>query len=57
MEKSNEIVIVKLTNPNYMKMIEIAVEIGKPVLIENVLEDLDAPLDPIISKQIYKQGS
>lgn len=38
-------------------MIEIAVEVGKPVLIENVLEDLDPPLDPILLKQIYKQGS
>lgn len=56
MEKSNDIVIVRLTNPNYMKMIEIAIEIGKPILIENVQEELDAPLDPILLKQIYTQG-
>lgn len=56
MEKSNDISIVKLTNPNYMKYIEVCIYLGKPVLIENVLEDLDAPLDPILLKQIYKQG-
>lgn len=56
MEKSNDIIIVKLTNPNYMKMIEVGIEIGKPVLVENVLEDLDPPLDPILLKQIYNQG-
>lgn len=56
MEKSNDIVIVKLTNPNYMKMVEIAIEMGKPILIENVQEDLDPPLDPILLKQIYTQG-
>uniref|UniRef100_A0A2S2QQU5 Dynein heavy chain 7, axonemal n=1 Tax=Sipha flava TaxID=143950 RepID=A0A2S2QQU5_9HEMI len=56
MEKSNDIVIVKLTNPNYMKIIEIAIEIGKPILIENVQEELDPPLDPILLKQIYRQG-
>lgn len=28
--------------------------VGKPVLIENVLEDLPAPLDPILMKNIYK---
>lgn len=57
MEKSNDIIIVKLTNPNYMKSIEIAVEAGKPVLIENVLEDLDSPLDPILLKQVYNEGT
>jgi len=57
MEKSNDIVIVKLTNSNYMKIIELAIEVGNPVLIENVLEDLDSPLDPILLKQVYKQGN
>lgn len=57
MEKSNDIIIVKLSNKNYMKSIEIGIENGKPVLIENVLEDLDAPLDPILLKQIYNQGN
>lgn len=56
MEKSNDMVIVKLTNPNYMKMVEIAIEVGKPILIENIQEDLDPPLDPILLKQIYTQG-
>lgn len=57
MEKSNDIVIVKLTDPNYMRMMEIAIEIGKPVLIENVSENLDPPLDPILFKQVYQQGN
>jgi len=57
MEKSNDIVIVKLSNPNYMKKIELCIEVGKPILIENVLEDLDPPLDPILLKQIFNQGS
>lgn len=57
MEKSNDISIVKLTNSNYMKVIELAIEVGNPVLIENVLEDLDSPLDPILLKQVYKQGN
>lgn len=57
MEKSNDIVIVKLTDPNYMRMMEVAIEVGKPVLIENVSEDLDPPLDPILFKQVYQQGN
>lgn len=57
MEKSNNIIIVKLTNPNYIKSIEIAIETGKPVLVENVLEDLDPSLDPILLKQVYNEGN
>lgn len=56
LEKYNDIIIIKLTNPNYMKSIEVGIEVGKPVLIENVLEDLDLPLDPILLKMVYKQG-
>lgn len=57
MEALNDIIIVKLTNPNYMKSIEHGIEVGKPVLIENVYEVLDPPLDPILLKQTYKQGN
>ncbi|VVC38423.1 Dynein heavy chain, coiled coil stalk,P-loop containing nucleoside triphosphate hydrolase,Dynein heavy [Cinara cedri] len=56
MEKSNDISIVKMTSQNYMKYLEVCIELGKPVLIENVLENLDAPLDPILLKLFYKQG-
>ncbi|XP_076756861.1 dynein heavy chain at 62B [Xylocopa sonorina] len=57
MEKQNELEIIKLTDANYMNIIEQALEYGKPVLIENVLEDLTPPLDPILTKAIYKMGS
>ncbi|VVC44482.1 Dynein heavy chain, domain-2,Dynein heavy chain domain,Dynein heavy chain, P-loop containing D4 domain,P- [Cinara cedri] len=57
MEKSNDIIIVKLTNSNYMKSIEAGIELGKPVLIENVSEDLHTPLDPVLLKQTYNEGN
>ena len=31
-------------------------QFGKPVLLENVLESLDASLEPLLQKQIFKQG-
>lgn len=40
-----------------MKKIEIAIEEGRPVFIENILEELEAPLDPILLRQTYKQGN
>nr|XP_050853938.1 dynein axonemal heavy chain 12-like isoform X4 [Vespula vulgaris] len=54
MEKQSELEIVKVTDKNYMNIIEQAIEYGKPVLIENILEDLPAPLDPILMRNIYK---
>jgi dynein heavy chain len=38
-----------------MKKIENSIEDGHPVLIENIQEELEAPLDPLLSKQMYKQ--
>ncbi|XP_034943575.1 dynein heavy chain 12, axonemal [Chelonus insularis] len=52
MEKLSELEVVKL-NDNYMKIIEQCIEYGKPVLIENILEELDTSLDPILMKNIY----
>ncbi|XP_015126095.2 dynein heavy chain 12, axonemal [Diachasma alloeum] len=54
MEKASELEVVKLTDKNYMDIMEQCVEFGKPILIENIAEDLDAPLDPILTKNTYK---
>jgi dynein heavy chain, axonemal len=40
-----------------MKKIEMAIEDGHPVLIENIQQELEAPLDPILTRQIYKQSN
>jgi dynein heavy chain, axonemal len=50
------LVIVKLTNANYMRSLENAIQFGKPVLLENVPETLDATLEPLLLKQTFKQG-
>lgn len=56
MEKANDLSVTKLTDPNYMKILEPSLEYGMPALIENILEDLEAPLDPILMKNTYIQG-
>jgi dynein heavy chain len=55
-EKDNQIDIVKLTDDNLVRTLENAIRFGKPLLIENVPEELDPILDSVLQKQIYKQS-
>jgi dynein heavy chain len=56
MEKSNGLVVCKLSDENFARSLETAVEFGKPVLLENVRESLDASLEGLLLKQTFKQG-
>ena len=55
-ERDNNLQVVKLTNPDYMRTMENCIQFGTPVLIENVGEELDPSLEPLLLKQTFKQG-
>lgn len=55
MEKNNRLQVIKLTDANYVRVLENAITFGTPVILENIGEDLDAVLDPILAKNIFKQ--
>ncbi|XP_014255049.1 dynein heavy chain 3, axonemal isoform X1 [Cimex lectularius] len=57
MERANKMIVTKLSDGNYMHYVERAVERGYPILFENILETIDAPLEPILLKNIFKQGA
>uniref|UniRef100_A0A3B1J9K5 Dynein, axonemal, heavy chain 3 n=1 Tax=Astyanax mexicanus TaxID=7994 RepID=A0A3B1J9K5_ASTMX len=42
MEKANKLSVIKLSNSNYVRTLENAIQFGTPVLLENVGEELDA---------------
>lgn len=42
--------------PDYMRIVEKAVQFGKPVLLQNILEVIDPSLNPILNKAVIKQG-
>lgn len=44
MEKDNHLSVIKLTDANYMRKVEVCIEHGLPVLLENILEGIDASL-------------
>jgi dynein heavy chain len=56
MEKENKLVIIKLSDTNYSRALENAIQFGTPVLLENVGEELDPVLQPILLKATFKQG-
>ena len=56
MEKEAGLLVVKLSDANYLRTLENAVQFGKPVLLENVMESLDASLEPLLQRQTFKQG-
>lgn len=39
-----------------MKTVEKAVQSGTPVLLQNILEDIDPSITPILQKSLVKQG-
>jgi dynein heavy chain len=57
MEKIHDLWIVKFSDDDYMKVIESAIELGKPVLLENVAEQLETPLQQLLKKQLYCEGA
>ncbi|KAG7264995.1 hypothetical protein CRUP_017155 [Coryphaenoides rupestris] len=55
MEKANKLAVIKLSDANYVRVLENAIQFGTPVLLENVGEELDAVLEPVLLKQTFKQ--
>jgi dynein heavy chain len=56
MEEERGLISIKLSDADYMRTLENALQFGKPVLLENVGESLDASLEPLLLKQTFKQG-
>ena len=55
MNKERKLRIIKLTQGDFLRVLESSIRVGIPVLLENVLEALDPALDPVLLKQTFKQ--
>uniref|UniRef100_A0A673Y3P9 Dynein axonemal heavy chain 3 n=1 Tax=Salmo trutta TaxID=8032 RepID=A0A673Y3P9_SALTR len=55
MEKANKLAVIKLSDGNYVRTLENSIAFGTPVLLENVGEELDAVLEPVLLKQTFRQ--
>ena len=48
--------VVDSGQSSYLKEIEQAIQMGEPVLLQNVLESLDPAIEPILSKALVQNG-
>ncbi|XP_055336177.1 dynein axonemal heavy chain 7-like isoform X2 [Paramacrobiotus metropolitanus] len=55
-EKKNNLKVIKQTDGDFVRTLENSIQFGNPVLLENVGEDLDPALEPLLLKQTFKQG-
>ncbi len=56
MEAENQLKVIKLTDNAYLRTLENAIQFGQPVLLENLNEEIDPSLEPVLLKHVFKQG-
>ena len=49
--------IIDLQQPDFLRTLENSVQFGNPVLLQNVQEELDPSLGPILNKSLIKKGN
>ena len=54
--EGDKLVVMKLTDRDFLRSLENAVRFGSPCLLENVAEELDPALEPILLRQTFKQA-
>ncbi|KTF88877.1 hypothetical protein cypCar_00027703 [Cyprinus carpio] len=52
-ERDNTLAVIKLSDRDFLRSLENAIRFGKPCLLENVGEELDPALDPVLLRQTY----
>ncbi|XP_053147136.1 dynein axonemal heavy chain 12 isoform X3 [Hemicordylus capensis] len=55
-EKENRLSVIKFTDSDYIRTLENCIQFGTPLLLENVGEEIDPSLEPLLLKQTFKQG-
>ena len=57
LERNNNLQVIKLSaGGEYLRTLENAIQFGLPVLLEDVGEELDPTLEPVLLKQTFKSG-
>jgi len=55
MERDNRLNVIKQTDSTYLRTLENAIQFGTPILLENIGEELDPVLEPVLQKLTFRQ--
>jgi dynein heavy chain len=55
--EGNELKVIDLKQKDFLRDVENAIQFGMPVLLQDVLEELDPSLEPVLNKSIRKIGN
>lgn len=55
-ERANNLQVMKLSDGDFVRKLENCIQFGFPLLLENVFEELDPTLEPLLVKAIFKQA-
>ena len=55
-EQTNGMELIQLSEDKWMRKVEAALENGKVLMIEALGQDIDATLDPLLSRQFVTRG-
>ncbi|KPA83847.1 putative dynein heavy chain [Leptomonas pyrrhocoris] len=57
MERDNGLKVIDPKQPDFQKTVEYAIQFGCPLLLQDVLEEIDPLLDPIMSRSFIMKGT
>ena len=57
MESANDLAITTMSDINLLRTLENCIRVGKPLLIEEIGEQIEPALEPVLQKAIFKQGT
>lgn len=57
MEEKNHLAVTTMRDPNLLRVLESCIRLGRPLLLEDCLENLEPALEPVLQKAVFKVGS
>lgn len=56
LEKENRLCTIQLSQPDYLRVLENAIQYGLPVLLENVGLELEPIMESVLMKEVFRQS-
>ena len=57
MEQENGLKVLNQNQGDMMRQMETAIQFGQPVLLQDVMEEMDPALEPVLGKNLVKKGN